>query len=142
VVAANGIVEGGKPNKGLLRTFGALDTAINYLPESENWSTGCGAYAYWDKSGRVAYAIAAGDPDKMPAIQRCIVTGILNGFGLRSGSKEFVASPEDYPQYLLLARAITHCDGEVGRTSGQEGETKRNAYVDCIANKLKAKLTE
>jgi hypothetical protein len=94
----------------MLRTLGAPEAAINYLPDSESWSTGCGAYAFWGSNAHIVYAIVGGDPDMMPALQRCIVTGILNGFGLRSGIKEFVTSPDDYLQYMLLARALARCD--------------------------------
>jgi hypothetical protein len=138
VVVARGIAESGKPNKAMLRTLGAPEAAINYLPDSESWSTGCGAYAFWGSNAHIVYAIVGGDPDMMPALQRCIVTGILNGFGLRSGIKEFVTSPDDYLQYLLLARALARCD----QNDTLQGETKHNAYIACTVHQLKAKLIE
>jgi hypothetical protein len=141
VVSASGIAEGGKPNRPLLRSLGAPDVAINFLPESESWSTGCGAYAYWNKNGRVAYAIVAGDPNIASSLGRCMVTGILNGFGLRSRTRDFINNSDDYVQYLLLARALATCDNDI-ESSGPTDESRRDRYIDCTVGRLKTRLTQ
>jgi hypothetical protein len=141
VVSVSGIAEGGKPNRPLLRSLGAPEVAINFLPESESWSTGCGAYAYWNKSGRLVYAIVAGDPNIAAGLGRCMVTGILTGFGLRSRPKDFINNSDDYVQYLLLARALAACDNDI-EGSGQADESRRDRYIDCMVGRLKTRLTE
>jgi hypothetical protein len=115
-------------------TLGALPQSADRdrdLARRRKFATGGGpactaktpAFAFWGKDGRIVFAIAGGDPDRMPPPQGCIVTGILIGFGLR-GTKDFVSSPDDYPQYLLLARALARCDNEAGQMGALQGAGK------------------
>lgn len=134
VVVADGITTDGKPNTQLLRRFRVPEMMVETIAESDEWSKGCGVYAGHEKDGHIAVALVFAEKSASENdVRRCVVTGIIFGFGLRIPSRLALGDSRDYIEFLLLARAITHCD---------KSPITREEELKCIRDRLRARLTD
>jgi hypothetical protein len=133
--------QSGKPDGNFLRGLGLPDVVIDQLSKVANWSSGCGVHSFPDVNGRIAASIVAADKRLTPVqVRRCIVTDIINSFGLRVGGRhDAVDGVNDYMQFLLLARALVACENK--SPSLAEAVSVKDAYVDCAFEQLKPKLS-
>jgi hypothetical protein len=117
------------------------ESAINMIPTSQKWLTGCGVFTFWDKNGRLSYAVGAGDTSLPPErLRRCIVTNIIYGFGMRRGTMEFVDGANNYVQYLILGRVLNECDTQT--VTQNAGQSPKDGILQCAVAKLRRRLSE
>jgi hypothetical protein len=143
VVMANGITDGEKPSRTLLASLGLTEAAINIVVGSSNWSSGCGVYNSRDSQGHISGSIVAVDKALLPKkLKSCVATGIIFSFGLRIKGQEILDYSNDYIQFLLLARSLAGCEGKISAQDSEQTASIRDAYLECVVNRLKAKLSE
>jgi len=142
VATAEGIAGSAKPSKRVLSGLGLPSSAVDQIVNVvSDWSTGCGMHDTRDDDGRLSNSIVIADKSLPPQrIQSCIASGIVFSYGLHIRMNQAFDNPNDYVQFLLLARATSDCE----RSFGARDETKamRDAIVECILSKLKVKLSQ
>jgi hypothetical protein len=134
----------GLPDRALLRSLGLTEAGADHIAVDANaWSTGCGLYDSRGDDGRLSVSIAVAEKSLATKnkLRSCVVTGVLFSFGLRIKGKTMLEDPNDYIQFLLLARAITYCENQLGAENAQTTPT-REAYLQCLVGRLKVKLSE
>ena len=144
VITANGIADGeGKPSRTLLASIGLTESDIDLVVgEMVSWSLGCGIFVTRDKQSKISASILAGDK-ALPAkkLKSCVSAGITFSFGLRIETEEIFANSNDYIQYLFLARSLAGCERKISAQYPDQTTPVRDAYLECVVNGLKAKLS-
>ena len=144
VVVTDHITIDGKPNKDLLRRLRVPEQIVDIIGTSgSTWAKGCGLYDGRDDAGRLALGLVFADTaGETEFVRKCIVTGIIFGFGLRLQGQFALDRPHDYVQFLLLARAIAQCESALAESGRDARAPARDGELACIQHKIKAKLTE
>jgi hypothetical protein len=134
------INEGSKPNRALLRRLNFPDSAVDQVVAGSDWSTGCGLFAFGDAQGEIALSLAVADKNLSAGnLRDCISDGVVRAFGLRTKRTSVVRSADGYFQYLLLTKALRHCDGEI-RDRYSEIATLKAAHSRCALEFMKKVL--
>lgn len=144
VVAADRIAVNGRPDLSLLTSLGVSEAAASTVIEnSHDWSNGCGVYDSRDKDNHVTASIVAADRKVLSAgvLQTCVITGIVYSFGLHVRGGAEIKSSNDYIQFLFLARAVGDCKRQFNVEKAGSRAPSPDVYMECIAGKLKEKLS-
>jgi len=78
--------------------------------------------------------LSAGD------LKDCVTDGIIRAFGFRTKRTSTVRSVDGYLQYLVLAKALRRCDGEV-RERPSDDASLRSTYTQCSKEIIKRMMT-
>lgn len=141
VATASGIADrNGKPNKAVLAKLGISGIlAERLLEEIRNWGSGCGLYDLSDDSGNISGSIVVADTSlPVKELKSCISTGVVFSFGMRIAGKETFDLPNDYIQFLILARALATCDKEIN--AAPNDAPLKNRYLECVTKEIKRRI--
>jgi hypothetical protein len=143
VVVAPHITIDGRPNRLLLQRLKVPDRIAETIVAHGNWVKGCGLYDGHDLDGRLSIGMVIAEREAPPEeIRTCAVTGVIFGFGLRIDGKATIDRPNDYVQFLLLARAITVCEKKLNREVIGNPNNDSDGELKCLRDAIRSKLVE
>lgn len=137
VVVDRNIAESGHPSRALLKKFGLTNEAVEKVVSSVSWTAMCGHFSFSDADGHIAFSAAVASIDSSEEERlRCVVSGILASFGLRSNTGLLVSDLNDFGSYILLAEALKSCDSKISKIGPIIQHQVQDVYEDCISSQF------
>ncbi len=132
------INDGAKPNAQLFRRLGLPDSALRIAGESASWATGCGIYTFAGEQAQAALTLIFAEkhlPEK--TLSNCLTEGVIQAFGLRTKATSLIDLPDGYLHYLLMAKALRHCDRQIdGKMNMADRPALGRKYLECAVERL------